>query len=97
MAANMPGLACSKTMVRLIVEMVSYGDVDSPGPPALVINGANVVRPAGPNGIVAMLAKPFMGLSGCRASTASSAASGVALLQQAQNASGDPVVVDGVA
>ena len=96
-AANMPGLACSKTIVRLIVEIVSNGDVGAPGPPALTINGAKVIWPVGPNGTVAMLAKPFVGLSGCLAGAGSGEAGSVAVLQQAQNASGDPVVIDGVA
>jgi hypothetical protein len=93
----MPGLACSKTIVRLIVEIVSNGDADARGPPPLVINGAKVVWPIGPNGTVVMLAKPFVGLSGCLAGAGSGGAGSVAVLQQAQNASGDPVVVDGAA
>jgi hypothetical protein len=44
-----------------------------------------------------MLAKPFVGLSGCLAGAGSGEAGSVAVLQQAQNASGDPVVVDGIA
>ena len=96
-AANMPGLACSKTIVRLIVEIVSNGDASAPGTPPLVINGAKVVWFVGPNGIVAMLAKPVRGLSGCHAGAGRGDAGSVAVFQQAQSASGDPVVVDGVA